>query len=397
MSVSTRPVPMPRREQRVHLNTAGVGRMPEGVRALLTDYARREDRFGPWELEEEFADVLYSGIHDRLGGLLAVPAADTVLATSAAAAFEDLLSRLPLDRSDRIWTTPYESAAGLGTLYALRDRARCKLEVVPLREDGDLDLDWMAARIDDGVALVSVAHVPSGYGIVNPVEEVGRLLAPYRCLYAVDASHSVGQLPVDAGRIGCHLLTGDGWRFLRGPQGIGFAYTGERLRQALAPGEAEPRVRPENAAVVALDSALAHHAAAAEQRADLLPELRAAAEAVPGIEVIAPGRVQSGLLGFRHPELPAALIRRRLAEQGVIVWKTVAQETPLLPVGGGANTVVRASVHHDNGPEDIARFGEALSAVVAEELSRLRAVPRELPGARPAGQGGRRLRLCPAS
>jgi selenocysteine lyase/cysteine desulfurase len=218
--------------------------------------------------------------------------------------------------------------------------------------------------------------VPSGCGIVNPVEEIGRLLAPYRCVYAVDASHAVGQLPVDVARIGCHLLTGDGWRFLRGPQGIGFAYAGERLRQALAPGDAEPQARPQGAAVVALHAALAEHPVAAGAGVELLPRLLDAVTAVPGLEPVAPGRVQSGILTFHHPRLSAALIRRRLAEEGVIAWKTVAGQTPLLDLGEGVGTAVRVSAQHDTTPAGLELFAEALDRVVWEEHTRAVFVPR---------------------
>jgi selenocysteine lyase/cysteine desulfurase len=380
--------------------------MSAAVRAVLTECTRREDRYGHHELEEDLEAVLHTEIHERLGGLLNAPAADTVLFTGAADAYDFLVAQLALGPGDRIWTTPYESAATLMTLFALRDRTRCALDVVPLRPDGDLDLEWMATHIDDDVALVSVAHVPSGCGIVNPVEDVGRLLAPYRCLYAVDASHSVGQLPVDAARIGCDLLTGDGWRFLRGPQNVGFACVAPRLRDALAPGGAEPLRPPQIGAVAALNTALAQHGAQSAPHEDLVPALRAAVEAAPGIEVIAPGRIQSGILAFRHTEMPAAVIRRQLAARGIVVWKTVAQQTPLFLPGTGVTTALRASVHHDNSPQDIARFEKALREVLAQERPRTASVPRTLHAAAAAppatGAAGRRsagrrhLTLCPA-
>ncbi|WP_143672954.1 aminotransferase class V-fold PLP-dependent enzyme, partial [Streptomyces sp. b94] len=130
----------------------------------------------------------------------------------------------------------YEYAGNLISLFELRDRTGCTIEVVPLLPSGDLDLDWMATHIDDDVALVSVTHIPSGCGIVNPVEEIGRLLAPHRCFYAVDACQSIGQVPVSAARIGCQLLTGAGRKFLRGPRGTAFAYVAPELRAALLPG-----------------------------------------------------------------------------------------------------------------------------------------------------------------
>ncbi|MCT9011841.1 aminotransferase class V-fold PLP-dependent enzyme, partial [Streptomyces rhizosphaerihabitans] len=347
----------------VHLNSAGLGRMPAAVRELLTEWTRFEDRYGPYELEERLDDVLHREIHERLAALLGAPPGDTVLCTGAADAFAAVLSRLPLGPRDRVWTTAYESAANLGALHALRARTGCRLDVVPLRPDGDLDLEWMERHIGADVALVCVPYVPSGCGIVNPVEEVGRILAPHRCLYAVDASYAVGQLSVDVARVGCDLLTGDGWRFLRGPQSAGFACAAPRLRQALAPHGGLSLVPPHGAAAVALNAALARHAAL-PPRKDLGPGLRAAVEETSGTELIAPGRLQSGIVTFRHEELPAAQVRRRLADRGVLVWKTVAHQIPLYLPGRGVVTAVRASVHHDNSAEDIELFAAALGDAV---------------------------------
>ncbi|MET7986423.1 aminotransferase class V-fold PLP-dependent enzyme [Streptomyces sp. NPDC005281] len=354
-------------DRRIHLDPAGAGRMPAAVREVLTEWTRFEDRYGPYELDERLEDVLHRQIHEHLAALLGAPPGDTYACTGAADAFAAVLSRLPLGSRDRVWTTPYESAANLSTLFALRARTGCRLEVVPLRPDGDLDLEWMARHIGGDVALVCVPYVPSGCGIVHPVEDIGRILAPHRCLYAVDASYAAGQLPVDAARIGCHLLTGDGWRFLRGPHTAGFACVAPRLREALAPHGGLPLVPPHGAAAAALNEALALHAAVPPRTA-LAPGLRAAVEDTAGTELIAPGRLQSGIVTFRHEDVPAALVRRRLADRGVVVWKTVAEEVPLYLPKRGVVTAVRASVHHDNSAGDIELFADALKDAVTRPL-----------------------------
>ncbi|MFB7468860.1 aminotransferase class V-fold PLP-dependent enzyme [Streptomyces sp. NPDC056224] len=387
-------------ERTAHLDTAGTGRMPERVRAVLADCTARDDRFGARALEEHLGAVLHTEVHERLGGLLGAPARDTVLAAGAADAFDAFVSRIALGPRDRIWTTPHEGVDNLTTLFALRDRTRCRLEVVPLRADGDLDLDWMRSHIDEDVALVSVVHVSSACGTVNPVEQVGRLLAPHRARYAVDASHSVGQLPVDAARIGCQLLTADGWRFLRGPDAAGFAYVEPGVWDGLAQA-------PAPAAVAALNTALAHHTAATSlPYEDLLPLLRTTVERTPGIELLAAGREQAGILAFRHGGIPAALIRRGLARRGVVLAKTVAQENPLHPAGQGGATAVRASVHYDNTEQDVDRFGRALREVLLEERQVAAAPAVEALAAAgssgaarcarpPAGRG--HLTLCPTT
>lgn len=389
-------------QRTAHLDTAGTGPMPAAVSAVLADCTARDDRFGTRALEEHLAAAGGPPVRERLGRLLGVPAADTLPVTSAADAFDAFVSRLDLGPRDRIWTTPHEGVAHLATLHALRDRTRCRLDVVPLRADGDLDLEWMRARIGPDVALVSAVHVSAACGTVNPVREIGRILAPHRARYALDASHSAGRLPLDAARIGCDLLTADGWRFLHGPQDTGFAYLRPAARTApglpatlpalpTAPGGYRRPSRaggPAPAAVAALNTALAHHAAAPPPAEDLLPRLRAVLERTPGIALLPAGRDRAGILAFRHHEVPAARLRRALARHGAVLAKTVAQEHPLHPAAS-AGPAVRASVGSATTAQDIDHFARALRDALREERRpRTPAAPAPALTAAAAGGGG---------
>jgi selenocysteine lyase/cysteine desulfurase len=379
----------------VDLDAAGHGRMQDAVHAELVRWTRHEDRYGSHELEEHLEEVVRGELDTRLAALLGAPAGTVALSTGAAESYAAVLARLPLTEADRVWTTPYESAANLTVLFSLRDRTRCRLEVVPLGPEGDLDLEWMRTHIDDGVALVSVPQTPGTCGIVNPVEEVGRILAPYRCLYAIDAAHAVGRLPVDVSRTGCDLLTGDAWRYLGGPRSTGFAYVSPRWPQAQGGHPVDTGELPGGPAVAALNAALGEHLA--EDRDTALGDLlRSAVERTSGTELIDPGRVRCGTVTFRHATLSAATIRRELAARAVVVRKSVAQETPLYLEDRGVTTAVQVSLHRDSSAQDVEAFAGALRDVVAgarrpAEVTDLRAV-RTPAGALPASARRRAAR-----
>ncbi|MFF8940349.1 aminotransferase class V-fold PLP-dependent enzyme [Streptomyces paradoxus] len=370
----------------IHLNTAGAGLMPDAVRAAMEECIAREAATGCYETEEALDDLLQDEVYARLAAAIGAPVGDVALFDSATRAWCAVVPKLPLGPADRVWVTPYEYAGNLISLFSLRDRTGCRIEVVPTVPGGDLDLDWMARHVSDDVALVSVTHIPSGCGIVNPVEEIGRILAPYRCFYAVDACQSIGQVPVDVSRIGCHLLTGAGRKFLRGPRGTGFAYAAPELRAALitdfhdlhvarvdsaggyrvTDGSARGLELAERttAAVAGFHAALGLFASGTPfDHQEVFRALRETVEKTPGVELIAPGTRQSGIVSFRHPDVPAEEIRRRLRLRGINVWKIVGHHTPLYMAERGVDTAVRASVHYYNTLEEIDAFGAALREI----------------------------------
>ncbi|MEV7513027.1 aminotransferase class V-fold PLP-dependent enzyme [Streptomyces sp. NPDC091201] len=298
----------------------------------------------------------------HLGRLWGVPATHTHLTTGADDTFDTLVRDTPLTPRDRIWTTPHESVARLHTLHTLRDRTRCRLEVVPLRPDGDLDLDWMRHHLDDDVALVSVTHLSPACGTVNPVTAIGRLLAPHRARYALDASHSAGLLPLDAAATGCHLLTADAFRFLNGPPDTGIAYTHPHPG---APAGSTPPPAPHPAAVTALADTLTHHTpAATHPHTDHLPRLRAALARTPGITLLPTGTRQAGILAFRHDHLDAGTLRHALARRAVLLSKTVAHEHPLHPASRTGAPALHASLHPATTAHDIDRLAHTLTEVL---------------------------------
>ncbi|MEU7885530.1 aminotransferase class V-fold PLP-dependent enzyme [Microbispora bryophytorum] len=372
----------------IHLNTAGAGLMPDAVRRAMTEHIELEAALGCYEAEELRGEVLREEVYRRLARVLEAPEQDIALFDSATRAWCAVVLRLPLRPGDRVWTTPYEYAGNLVSLLSLRARTGCRIEVVPTRPDGDLDLEWMARHISDSVALVSVPHVPTGCGIVNPVEEIGRLLAPYRCVYAVDACQSVGQLPVSVARIGCHVLTGAGRKFLRGPRGTGFAYVARRVRESLVPefhdlhvarvdSPSSYRVEDDTArslelaernlaAVAGLDAALeVFETGTPFAHREVFDALCAAVAQTPGVEVIRPGTTHSGIVTFRHADVPPEVVVRRLAAERINVWRILGHHTPLYMAERGVETAVRASAHYYNTPDEIAVFGRALRSAVA--------------------------------
>ncbi|MGI5500377.1 aminotransferase class V-fold PLP-dependent enzyme [Lentzea sp. CA-135723] len=366
----------------IHLNTAGAGIMPAAVADAMLDCVRREVEHGAYETELHYDKVLQHELYERIAHLVGAPVGDVAFFDSATRAWVRVVSRLQLGPADRVWVSPYEYAGNLISLHVLRDRTGCAIEIIPTTATGDLDLEWMAANVNGDVAFVSITHIPSGCGIVNPVAEIGRILAGQRAFYAVDACQSIGQVPIDVAEIGCQLLTGAGRKFLRGPRGTGFAYVAPELRDALqvethdlhvAHVVSPERYVVDDTSARSLElaerttaSALGFHAALADVTyadQEIYQALRATLAELP-VDRIEPGTVHSGIASFHHSGVPAERIRDGLAERGINGWKITGNHTPIYMAERGVETAVRLSVHHYNTLDDVAAAGQALAEIL---------------------------------
>ncbi len=73
-----------------------------------------------------------------------------------------------------------------------------EVEIIPVTKDGVVDLDSLKSMLRDDTILVSVCSVDSELGLVQPIEEIGKILKDYpNCIFHTDASLSVGKVGID--------------------------------------------------------------------------------------------------------------------------------------------------------------------------------------------------------
>lgn len=106
--------------------------------------------------------------------------------------------------------------------------------------------------------MVCVTEIPTNSGIVNPVQEIGSLIADYNkkqkeslsqdslpsIWYLVDACQSVGQREVNVQLIHCHGLVATGRKYLRAPRGTGFLYCAQHVAARIWPSHIDHASTP---------------------------------------------------------------------------------------------------------------------------------------------------------
>ena len=108
------------------------------------------------------------------------------------------------------------------------------IKVIPMTDDGELDMEAYRGLFSEKTRLVSVAHVSNVLGTVNPVEEIISIAHEHDVPVMVDGAQSVPHFAVDVQKLDCDFLAFSGHK-VYGPTGIGVLYGKERWLDAMPP------------------------------------------------------------------------------------------------------------------------------------------------------------------
>ncbi|CAI6143923.1 MAG: Cysteine desulfurase IscS [uncultured Sulfurimonas sp.] len=132
---------------------------------------------------------------------------------------------------NHIVTTEVEHPSILSTCKFLEDQG-VKVTYLPVNEQGVVEVHTVKSFITDKTALVSIMWASNETGMINPIEEIGKICKEKGVLFHSDAVQAVGKIPVDLQAIHVDFISFSAHKF-HGPKGIGALYI--KNSQALSP------------------------------------------------------------------------------------------------------------------------------------------------------------------
>ena len=108
------------------------------------------------------------------------------------------------------------------------------LKVIPMTEEGVLDLDAYRKLFTERTRLVSITHVSNVLGTVNPIKEMTHIAHEHGVPVMVDGAQSVPHFAVDVQELDCEFLAFSGHK-VYGPTGVGVLYGKEAWLDRLPP------------------------------------------------------------------------------------------------------------------------------------------------------------------
>ena len=139
-----------------------------------------------------------------------------------------------LHEGDEVIVSTMEHHSNIVPWQLLRDRKGIVLKVIPITDEGCLDLDAYKNLFTERTKLVSVAHVSNVLGTVNPVKELARIAHEHGAKMLVDGAQSTPHFAVDVQDIDCDFFVFSGHK-VYGPTGIGVLYGKEALLNEMPP------------------------------------------------------------------------------------------------------------------------------------------------------------------
>ena len=140
-----------------------------------------------------------------------------------------------IKENDEIIISYLEHHSNIVPWQMLCERTGAKLKVIPMDENGILQLDFLDENLSEKTKIVSVNQVSNALGIINPVEEIiAKTRANSNAMIVIDGAQSVPHFKIDVQNMDCDFFVFSGHK-MYAPMGTGILYGKEDILRKIQP------------------------------------------------------------------------------------------------------------------------------------------------------------------
>lgn len=227
-------------KQLVYFDNAATTQKPQAViDALINYYSGYNANIhrGIHTLAEE-ATAAFEGTRDAVKEFINAESREQIVFISGTTEGINLVAqtwgRQNIGEGDEIIISNMEHHSNIVPWYILAQEKKAVLKIIPINEDGELEMDEFEKLLSDKTKFVSIVHVSNALGTINPVNEIIAKAHEVGAKVLVDGAQSTVHLDIDVQAMHCDFFVFSSHK-LYGPTGIGALYGKRELLEAMPP------------------------------------------------------------------------------------------------------------------------------------------------------------------
>lgn len=288
---------------------------------------------------------------------------------------------------DEIIVTEMEHHSNIVPWQLLGQRKRIRLRVVPVKDDGELDIEAYEDLFTESTRFVSIAHMSNVLGTINPVKQMIEIAHRHDVPVLIDGAQAAPHMPVDVQELDCDFYALSAHK-MYGPTGVGVLYGKKHWLERMTPyqggGEMISTVSfknttwaelpfkfeagtPDFVGIAALGTAIDYinslgMDAIAAREQELLGYATARLQEVPGMHIYGTAPHKGAVISFLVNDINSYDMGLLLDKLGFAVRTGHHCAQPLM-ARYGVTGMVRASLSFYNTRDEIDRLAEAIKRV----------------------------------
>lgn len=224
----------------VYLDTAASAQRPLAVLDAIDSFYRQHNaniHRGVHTLSQEATED-YEQARLKVAGFINAPSDQECIFTRGTTESINLVAssylRPRLKPGDEILISWMEHHSNIVPWQLLCEETGAILKVIPMNQQGELEMDALAEMLTERVKLLAIVEVSNALGTVNPVEKICAMAKQQGIAVLIDGAQAVPHQAVDVQAIGCDFYCFSGHK-MYGPTGIGVLWGRYELLQEMRP------------------------------------------------------------------------------------------------------------------------------------------------------------------
>jgi cysteine desulfurase / selenocysteine lyase len=222
----------------VYFDNAATSQKPQQVIDALVNYYSNYNaniHRGIHTLAEE-ATAAFEATRDAVQKFIHASSREEIIFTRGTTEGINLVAytwgRKHVQENDEVIISAMEHHSNIVPWQVLCEEKKATLKIIPITEEGELDMEAYKKLLSPKTKIVSVVHASNSLGTVNPVKEIIKAAHEAGAVVVIDGAQSTVHLDIDVQKMDCDFFVCSAHK-LYGPTGVGVLYGKKKLLESM--------------------------------------------------------------------------------------------------------------------------------------------------------------------